>query len=616
MNKDKIRRGLLSLVAFLLVVPSLSSLLALVPVNTAFAAEEATYAVKGAIIYKDKTFIAEQPGSNIYALSGSAQKCSTGNSELPYEYISTLSAGGLPPTYNQIDLTKKDSTGRLTCEHLPSIELTIKGNPNTLFYKKGDSVFDYTGRYEFKKVGSHAGTPGGDVFVLASEVGKACPDAVVNIGNNWLFFPMATKSYVESKEVRHGSYAISERYASYLNNPSYNDACRVASLEIKNVFNLADFSAAGSVTIDDDGYDSCQLQRPELVEWNKLPNLNSESDFEVKSSFNWNWNNKDYVVDCREGSSDGTYMFAEVQNNIVKYKDGFDAEGDDAYRIVGGVSSIAPNGNVAPPTPPLLPGQGNANEAKTSCVIPSIGWILCPVLDIAAKITDGIYTFIAAFLTTRPLVNDPATPLFAVWSTMRNFANVAFVIVFLIIIFSQVTSIGITNYGIKRMLPRLIAGAILVNLSFWICAIAVDLSNIGGSSLKALFDGLGESLQLPVLGTTGWDVGTEWQSIVAGIIAVPVVGFALYFSLAALIPLLATCLMILIVVLGALILRQILIVLLIVISPIAFVAFLLPNTESLFNRWRQMLTTLLLLYPIAGLIFGASALAGRIIAQS
>jgi hypothetical protein len=60
-------------------------------------------------------------------------------------------------------------------------------------------------------------------------------------------------------------------------------------------------------------------------------------------------------------------------------------------------------------------------------------------------------------------------------------------------------------------------------------------------------------------------------------------------------------------------LRQALIVLLVVIAPLAFVAYLLPNTETWFKKWRDLFQTLLLMYPIISIIFGASALASKIV---
>ena len=62
-----------------------------------------------------------------------------------------------------------------------------------------------------------------------------------------------------------------------------------------------------------------------------------------------------------------------------------------------------------------------------------------------------------------------------------------------------------------------------------------------------------------------------------------------------------------------LIARQTFIVLLVVISPLAFIAYLLPNTEKYFQQWRKIFTGLLLLFPIIGLLYGAAQLASSIL---
>ncbi|MDB5177654.1 MAG: hypothetical protein JWO61_37, partial [Candidatus Saccharibacteria bacterium] len=63
-------------------------------------------------------------------------------------------------------------------------------------------------------------------------------------------------------------------------------------------------------------------------------------------------------------------------------------------------------------------------------------------------------------------------------------------------------------------------------------------------------------------------------------------------------------------------LRQALIIILIVISPLAFVAYLLPNTEQWFKKWLNLFQTLLFMFPIIAVIFGGSAIAGTIITNS
>ena len=257
------------------------------------------------------------------------------------------------------------------------------------------------------------------------------------------------------------------------------------------------------------------------------------------------------------------------------------------------------------------------DQDKTTCAIPGVGWIVCPVVTFLSKITDAAYTIVGSLMEVQPLNVNGASGIFNAWSLMRNFANIAFVGAFLVIIFSQVTGAGISNYGIKKLLPRLVVAAILVNVSYWICAIAVDLSNILGSSVYKLFTNLQNQVGVPFAQSEAFTTGTGWTGLAGGLIAGALAaGVLFYVGLSVLLPLLVVVLATIITVFLALIIRQALIILLIVVSPLAFVAYLLPNTESLFKKWRSFLQVLLLMYPVLGLIFGASALASTIIMNS
>jgi hypothetical protein len=165
------------------------------------------------------------------------------------------------------------------------------------------------------------------------------------------------------------------------------------------------------------------------------------------------------------------------------------------------------------------------------------------------------------------------------------------------------------------MLPRLIIAAILVNASYWICAIAVDISNIAGSSTNDILNNVKDGLKLP----NAEDFGATtngWSGIATVILGSATVGIALYVGLSALLPALIAAVVAIVTVFLVLTLRQALIILLVVVAPLAFVAYLLPNTESLFKKWRDLFQTLLVMYPLISLIFGASALASTIVMGS
>jgi hypothetical protein len=267
------------------------------------------------------------------------------------------------------------------------------------------------------------------------------------------------------------------------------------------------------------------------------------------------------------------------------------------------------------PAPTTNPNN-TGNDSPPTCVITGIGWIVCPVMRFMAQVTDQAYGVVSTMLTTPALDTSTGGDMYKAWSTMRNFANVAFVIAFLIIIYAQITGFGVTNYGIKKLLPRIIVAAILVNVSYWICAIAVDISNILGQSLSGLLEGTANQLFQQGKDFSQSGGGGGWDVLTVGIIATAAGVAILYAGLSVLAPLLLMALLAIVTVVVVLTARQALIILLIVVSPLAFVAYLLPNTESWFKKWRELFQSLLLMFPIIALVFGASKLASTVIMNS
>ena len=269
--------------------------------------------------------------------------------------------------------------------------------------------------------------------------------------------------------------------------------------------------------------------------------------------------------------------------------------------------------------PPISDDLASLDSDTSKCQIEGIGWIVCPVVTFLANLADASFGFLADnFLRTEPKAFDTQSRTYEAWSVMRTIANVAFVLVFLIIIFSQLTSVGISNYGVKKLLPRLVISAILVNLSFFVCQIAVDLSNILGYSIKDVFSGIGTvvgggNAQEAQDTLSPFADGDGFVGFAGGVLALAGGGVAFYALISTMVPVILAAVVALLMILFILIARQALVILLVVISPLAFVAFLLPNTEPLFKKWRQALTAMLLLFPIIALVFGASSLAADIL---
>ena len=270
----------------------------------------------------------------------------------------------------------------------------------------------------------------------------------------------------------------------------------------------------------------------------------------------------------------------------------------------------------------------NPDVGSSDCGIESLGWAICPVSTFLAGNMDWLYGKLNDSLETQPLnVTDNKSGLYLAWNIMLGFANAAFIIAFLVIIYSQVTSAGISNYGIKKMLPRLAIAAVLVNISYYICAFAIDLSNISGHALQDVF----MQIRTTVL-TTGHSSGGSievftWENLTAlilsgGAAAVGIRAFlvgeggVLSSAIILLLPVLLGALLAVLMVVLVLAARHALIVILTIISPLAFVCYLLPGTEKWFEKWRKMFMTMLIFFPAFSLLFGGSQLAAAAILQN
>ena len=257
------------------------------------------------------------------------------------------------------------------------------------------------------------------------------------------------------------------------------------------------------------------------------------------------------------------------------------------------------------------------NSTSTSCDVQGIGWFICPVSNWLADGIDYMYSALQEFLKTKPLeTTNQNSGIYLAWVIMRNISNVAFIVAFLVIIYSQLTSVGISNYGVKKMIPRLVIAAVLVNLSFTICAILLDLSNIAGYAFQDAFMGIKNTISTVGENTSTW----TWSKVINialsnGSLAIGAVAFTTEL-LPMLVPAATLAGLTLLLILLIMAARQALIIILIIISPLAFVCYLLPGTEKWFKKWRDSFLTMLVFFPAFAVVFGGAQLAGILIIQN
>jgi hypothetical protein len=279
------------------------------------------------------------------------------------------------------------------------------------------------------------------------------------------------------------------------------------------------------------------------------------------------------------------------------------------------------------------PGTGGAGATSTKaspeCDTSGdpLSWILCPVFNGVADLSDWLFgSIVTPFLITTPIDTSPGAgdPTYTVWSNFRLYGDIFLVIAMLVLVFGQAIGGGIVDaYTVKKALPRVLVAAILVNLSIYIVAFMIDLTNIIGKSIGNIliqpFKNAGSWSFKPngVQGIGVFTIGIIGLILAGGTIAGILTGLfgkngsstssefakvaleAIFFTL---IPIFLAILAVFV----TLIIRKGLILFLVLISPIAFALYCLPNTEQYFRKWWNLLLEALLVYPIIIVIFAVA----------
>lgn len=164
-----------------------------------------------------------------------------------------------------------------------------------------------------------------------------------------------------------------------------------------------------------------------------------------------------------------------------------------------------------------------------------------------------------------------------------------------------------SNYTVKKVLPRLLAGAILINISIYLVALALDITNIIGNGVYSI-------IATPFsLASGGLHLNIGPLTSLAAIFAIVGIhaaeGFVHFLLMGVLLP----ALIIIIVVLVTLILRQAIILILVFVSPIAFALYCLPNTEQYFRKWWDTLFRALLIYPLIAALFAVGNILSSVV---
>lgn len=81
-------------------------------------------------------------------------------------------------------------------------------------------------------------------------------------------------------------------------------------------------------------------------------------------------------------------------------------------------------------------------DTTSSCEPEGIGWTICPISRAIASFVGLMFDIMTFFLEVPPMTTNPNAGLYKAWEVMRNIANVVFVGIFILIIYSQIVGGG------------------------------------------------------------------------------------------------------------------------------------------------------------------------------
>ncbi|MEI6222934.1 MAG: hypothetical protein WCP97_09310, partial [bacterium] len=213
--------------------------------------------------------------------------------------------------------------------------------------------------------------------------------------------------------------------------------------------------------------------------------------------------------------------------------------------------------------------------------------------------------------------------IYRVWDIIRDMVNYLFILALIIIGYLVMFRVKVNQYAMKLILPRFILGAIAVQYSWMICQVVVDLFTVLGLVFMNMFNQMSHTAGAQA------NLFNGWSDITA------VLNYCLGFGIAGQVPAIGNwgsklpfiggfakmctglgaqigkwiVIMILfflagvIVFLCVIVVRGLAIYALVAVSPVVFLLWIFPDTAKAFKQWGSALLGLLIVYPLALLVF-------------
>lgn len=225
-----------------------------------------------------------------------------------------------------------------------------------------------------------------------------------------------------------------------------------------------------------------------------------------------------------------------------------------------------------------------------------LSWFICPVINMIngaitkmQAIIDNLLEFDVATVFDRSKASGQA--YYTAWNSFRLVGIAVVVIAGLVMVITQALGLEVFDaYTVKKVVPRLFLAAIGISLSWYLLQFLANFTNDVGLAVRNM-------IYWPFRNIGNGDTGlTSASGFLAGDLLVGGILFTL--GIAGTLSLVVTAGLAALVAFLVLILRQLVLILLILLAPLAIALYILPNTQKVYHLWWDSISKGFMMFPI------------------
>jgi hypothetical protein len=236
----------------------------------------------------------------------------------------------------------------------------------------------------------------------------------------------------------------------------------------------------------------------------------------------------------------------------------------------------------------FIPQQAKAvGDAIAGGIASILGIVILPIVSLFGKLAGVMIRLLIRVAQYNDFINSPAVS--KGWIIIRDIFNIFFVVILLVIAFATVLKID--RYSYKKMLGGFLLAAVLVNFSKLICGIIIDVAQILMLTFVNAFKTVGEGNLADMLGLRQLlSLSPDATATNMGIQKLGALLLGLIFATIALVVITIITLVF--------VFRIVMLWFLVLLSPLAFVAQVLPNLQRYASQWWQKFGSQVVVGPV------------------